>query len=96
MKHQKEYGPNYRKFRAAWYIDGHRLHKYDDIHTCWYEACAYSEEHPRTEVIIIEWIERYKDYRCMAVIKDNLSQPNLRLKINNEGVFNNGTENRND
>lgn len=99
MKDTTDHGPNYKKFRAAWYVEGHRLHKYDDTHKCWAEACAHSAEHPRTEVVIIEWIARYKDYRCMAVIKDNYSQPELRLNINKEGVFSNGrseSENRDD
>jgi len=97
MKRTTDYGPNYKKFRAAWYVEGHRLHKYEDVHTCWVEACAYSAEHPRTEVVIIQWIARYQNYSCMAVIKDEVSQPDLRLKINKEGVFSNGrSENRDD
>jgi len=88
----------YKKFRAAWYVEGHRLHKYDDVHQCWKEAFAHSTEHPRTEIIIIEWIMRLKDYVRMAVFLDNQAQPKRRVSINQEGVFSNGRndENRND
>ena len=90
MKASIEYGEKYRGFRSAWYVEGHRLHKNENVHQCWKEACAYSDEHSRTEVVIIEWIARSKDYSCMAVLLDNQAQPERRVQINREGVFNNG------
>lgn len=58
---------------AAWFTEGHRPHKYEDVHQCVVDAIVHSEEHPRT-VVYIEGLVR-GEMSLKVALKAGLTDP---------------------
>lgn len=74
---------------VRWRVDGHRPHPSNDPVACWNEALAHSEKHPRTPVILEQFITRKQSWWVTLVLKNGKWDTKLTAEARKNGEVSN-------